>query len=487
MKLATLIILLGAISISLLFACMAVIIYVDFPAQQEALLRQGGRALAENLRRQIEPAVITDDRLLVSEAIARAKLSDKAIEYVIVLDAAGSPLASTFPPGVPQGLIDIALSNKGTTDAISFRVGDQPLVDISTPVMGGDLGSVHIGFGLEHIDRFVLSRIIRLSIVFTVMAVGALVAAFGIGKGVGRPLDRVASALDIRSGRWPKLGHIDPGPTYEVKEFLEILKRMIGEFEAAERKRQTYEEKLSGMERMALVGQVAAEVAHEINNPLDGLIETVRYLDSAGTDADKVRKYLPLMKKGLEQIEQTGRRLLSLSRGDAEGYREVFDVCEVIRDTTMLLRHSLDRHGVTVEAGGETKCFVVGNAIATGQTVMNLLLNSTDAVAEKGGRIVINVLSDNGEASVEVKDDGSGIDQSIKEQIFQPFFSTKTVGQSTGLGLAVSRALMRRGGGDLVLMEERCEIGGAKFAVKLIKSDQTSGDYDPERKTSGCG
>ncbi|MHC4701198.1 MAG: hypothetical protein ACYTFQ_11570, partial [Planctomycetota bacterium] len=127
MKLATLIILLGAISISLLFACMAVIIYVDFPAQQEALLRQGGRALAENLRRQIEPAVITDDRLLVSEAIARAKLSDKAIEYVIVLDAAGSPLASTFPPGVPQGLIDIALSNKGTTDAISFRVGDQPL------------------------------------------------------------------------------------------------------------------------------------------------------------------------------------------------------------------------------------------------------------------------------------------------------------------------------------------------------------------------
>ena len=479
MKLATLIILLGLISVSLLFASMAVIIYVDFPAQQEKLLRQGGKALAENLRRQIEPAVITDDRLQLGEAIAKAKLSDKDIEYVVVLDAANNPLASTFPRGVPQALIDLASSRTPDDSAISFRAGDRSLVDIQTPIMGGDLGSLHIGFDRERIDRFVVSRIVRLSIVFTVMAVGALTAAFGIGKGVARPLDRIARALDTSSGRWPKLDHIDSGPTYEIKEFLAILKKMIRELEAAEKRRQNYEEKLLGMERMALVGQVAAEVAHEINNPLDGLIETVRYLDDVASDPDRVRKYLPLMKKGLEQIERTGRRLLSLSRGDTEGYREVFDVCEVIRDTTMLLSNSLEKHGVVVEVAGESECLVVGNAIATGQTVMNLLLNSTDAVADKG-RIAINVSSNNGEALVVVSDDGPGVNAEIREQIFEPFFTTKKMGQSTGLGLAVSRALMRKGGGDLTLMEEPGEGGGARFAVKLIKNDKPSADYDPE-------
>ena len=243
---------------------------------------------------------------------------------------------------------------------------------------------------------------------------------------------------------------------------------------SAEKRRQDYEKKLLGMERMALAGQVAAELAHEINNPLDGLIETVRYLDNVATDPDRVRKYLPLMKNGLEQIERTGRRMLSLARGDTEGYKEVFDVCDVIRDTTMLLSNSMEKLGVTVKIAGETECVVVGNAIATGQTVMNLLLNATDAIADTRGRIVINVSSNNGEALIVVADDGPGIDDRIKEQIFEPFFSTKQVGQSTGLGLPISRALMRKGGGDLILMEEPGERGGAKFAVKLIKQDKAS-------------
>jgi len=479
MKLATLIILLGTISVSLLFASMALIIYVDFPAQQEELLRQGGKALAENLRRQIEPAVITEDRLHLSEAITRAKLSDRDIEYVVVLDVTGAPLASTFAQGVPRALVDLALSRAGDENAISFRAGDRPLLDISTPIMDGDLGSLHIGFDRQPIERFVISRIVRLSIVFTIMAVGALTAAYGIGKGVARPLDRIAHALGTRAGQWPRLDHIDSGPTHEIKEFLTILKKMIGELEAAEQRRQNYEKKLLGMERMALVGQVAAEVAHEINNPLDGLIETVRYLDDVATDPDRVRKYLPLMKSGLEQMERTGRRLLSLSRGDAEGYREVFDVCEVIWDTTMLLSTSMEKLGVTVEVAGEKQCWVLGNAIATGQTVMNLLLNATDAMADKGGRIAVHVSSSNGEVMIEIADNGPGIDERIKEQIFEPFFSTKKAGQSTGLGLPISRALMRKGGGDLTLLEERSEIGGAKFAVKLLKTVRASVNHGP--------
>lgn len=471
MKLATYIILLGAISVSLLFASMAVIIYVDVPTQHDKLLLQGGMALAENIRKQIEPAVVTNNRIDLDEAVTRAKLSDKDIKYVVVLDAADNPMASTFPQGVPLHLIELLASKTPGENAVYFRAEDQPFVDISAPIMGGDRGSLHIGFDRQHIADFVNSRILRLTIVFTVLGIGALTAAIGIGKGVGKPLERMAREFHACSGRWPQLDHIESGPTREVNEFLSFLKRMIGELEAAEKRRQNYEAKLMGMERMASVGQLASEVAHEINNPLDGLIEMVRYLQDAADDSAKVRKYLSLMKRGLEQIETTGRRLLTFSRGGTEEHKEVFDVCEVIRDIMMLMKSSADRHGVTIEVTGQESCLAVGNGVATGQAVMNLLLNAMDVISDREGKVVINAESHNGEVLVTVTDNGPGVDEEIRDKIFEPFFSTKEVGLGTGLGLAVSRTMLKKGGGDLVLADGKSKYGGAKFVIRLIKSD----------------
>jgi signal transduction histidine kinase len=471
MKLATYIILLGAISVSLLFASMAVIIYVDVPTQQDKLLQQGGMALAENIRKQIEPAVVTNNRIDLDEAVTKAKLSDRNIEYVVVLDATGNPMASTFPRGVPLHLIELLASKTADKKTVYFQVEDQPLVDISAPIMGGDLGSLHIGFDRQQIADFVNSRILRLTIVFAVLAVGALTAAIGIGKGVGKPLERIANEFHARSGRWPQLDHIEPGPTREVSEFLSILKQMIGELETAERRRQNYDAKLMGMERMASVGQLASEVAHEINNPLDGLIEMVHYLSDVADDSAKVRKYLTLMKKGLEQIESTGRRLLTFSRSSTEEHKEVFDVREVIRDITMLMKSSADRQGVTVEVTGQESCLAVGNGVATGQAIMNLLLNAMDAVSDRKGKVIIDAQSHNGEVLVTVADNGPGVDEEIKDRVFEPFFSTKEAGLGTGLGLAVSRTLLRKGGGDLVLADGRSKCGGAKFVIRLIKSE----------------
>ena len=95
MKLATLIALLGIVSTSVLFGAMAIIIYVQFPAQQDKLLQQRGWVLAENLQRQIKPMILTDNRLCINEAIASAQLSDEDIEYVFILDTNKNPIAST--------------------------------------------------------------------------------------------------------------------------------------------------------------------------------------------------------------------------------------------------------------------------------------------------------------------------------------------------------------------------------------------------------
>ncbi len=258
----------------------------------------------------------------------------------------------------------------------------------------------------------------------------------------------------------------------EIQEFAAILKQMIHELEQAEQKRQNYEQKILATERMASIGQLAAEVAHEINNPLDGLIEITRYLEQVGEKPEKARKYLPLMRQGLEQIERIGRKLLRFSHKDSEDYAEVFDVCTVINDTIALLSGTLKKRGVLVAFSGKRRCIAIGNAVATGQAVMNLLLNAADAMENEGRRINIDVTSSNGAVLIAVEDEGPGISEEISEQIFEPFFSTKRSDTGTGLGLAVSRNLIRKGGGELFLAERKIQDSGARFVIKLIAYDQ---------------
>ncbi|MHC4538068.1 MAG: sensor histidine kinase [Planctomycetota bacterium] len=473
MKLANQIIFLGATAVSILFLVIAIILYIGFPGEQEKLLIQGGRTLIENLR---------DDRLSLNDALIATKLSDENIIYIFVLDKNRLPLASTYSQGVPSNLIDYVCQR--TDDSVVKFVSEDSgsCVNISTPLMGGELGSLHLGINRDSIKTFANKSIFNLSLTFSIISVLSIALAILIGRGVGRPLSQIANTLKKVESRWPELDHINPGPTLEIQEFVAILKKMISELEQAEQKRRNYEQQLRATERMASIGQLAAEVAHEINNPLDGLIEITRYLEQIGEKPEKARKYLPLMRQGLEQIERIGRKLLRFSHKDSEDYAEVFDVCAVINDTIALLNGTMKKRSVLVAISGKRRCIAVGNAVATGQAVMNLMLNAADAMADEGGRINIDISSNNGEVIIVVEDKGPGVSEEISEQIFEPFFSTKRSNTSTGLGLAVSRNLIRRGGGKLFLAERKTQDSGARFIIKLIAYNRKGEHSGPKSK-----
>lgn len=469
MKLATQIILLGAASASLLFFAIVVVVHYEFPAQQDKLLLQGGLALAENIRLQIEPMILTDNRLSLNDALADAKLSDDNIAWIFVLDNNETPLASTYSAGVPESLIAFVRHKPASAEEGSklFVEDLGSCLCISSALMNGDLGSLHVGISRDSVTTFANTRILKLSVVFSLMSVAAMTLAVLIGRGVGKPLGQIAYALKKGEGRWPELDHINAGTTLEIQEFVSIFKKMVKELEQAERKRQDYEHKLMATERLASVGELASEVAHEINNPLDGLIEITRYLEQDTDDPQRARKYIPLLKEGLERIERTGRQLLSFSRNDGVNYKEVFDLCKVINNTVALLSGSMKKRGVTVNILCKEGYFAIGNAVGVGQAVMNLLLNATDALSPQGGRIDLEISSKNGNVIITVTDNGPGISEQISENIFEAFFSTKTSDGGTGLGLAVSQRLIKKCGGELFLAERKVPCGGAKFVIKL--------------------
>ena len=436
------------------------------------MLIQGGRALAENLRLRIVPMVLTDDRLSLNDALIATKLSDENIIYVFVLDKNKLPLASTYSMGVPKDLIDFVCQRTENSTVKFFSEDFGSCLNISTPLMGEDLGSLHLGLNRDPINVFAYKSILNLSITFLIISAVSMTVAVLIGRGVGKPLSQIANALKKGGGRWPKLDHINTGPTSEIQEFAAILKQMIKELEDAERIRRDYEQKLLTTERLASIGELAGEVAHEINNPLDGLIEITRYLEQSYDDPKKVSKYMPLLKQGLERIEKTGRQLLNFSRKDATDYKQVFDVRNVIENTIALLNGSVKKRGVVIKVSYKTKRFAIGNAVATGQAVMNLLLNAADAMAKGGGEINLDVSSSNGHILIAITDKGPGISEEISKKIFEAFFSTKTSEGGTGLGLAVSRNLIRKCGGELVLAERRTRTGGARFVIRLIGYNQ---------------
>jgi signal transduction histidine kinase len=474
MKLGTLIGLVGIASTSVLFAAMAIIIYIGFPAQQEKLIQQRGWVLAENLRRHIEPKVLTNDRLRINEIIKSARLSDRDIEYVFVLDAEKKPIASTLPKGVPGNLISLLTKNTKGKQITNYLTEKHSIVNFSIPLMEGDIGSVHFGINRDSISAYIKSNLIKLTLVFMFLVATGLVMSMLIGRAVAKPLEQVTRTLKQASGRWPKLEHVKTGPTKEVKEFVVIFREMLDKLEEIEQNRLDYERKLLAAERLASTGQLAAEIAHEINNPLDGMVAIASHLNKVADQPQMIHKYVGLLKQGLERICQTGRQLLNLSRKDVTNYKQVFDIRDTIINTITLLEGSMKKRHIVINYLCKRRYLVIGNNVAIGQVIMNLLLNATDAMADKGGRINLEVTSENSDVLVIVTDEGPGISEEESKKIFEPFFSTKTANGGTGLGLSVSRSLVQKCGGQLLLAERKNQNGGAEFVIKLKVRDNKS-------------
>jgi PAS domain S-box-containing protein len=217
-------------------------------------------------------------------------------------------------------------------------------------------------------------------------------------------------------------------------------------------------------EKLAMVGNLAAGLAHEIGTPLNVISATAEYLlPEAGTEA---RAQLKGIVAETERISRLVRELLSFARGSSSG-RTAVALPEALERIRSLLRISLDRRRVTlaVEVPADLPAVHV-DPDGLHQVLLNLLVNASAAVAE-GGRIGVraDALEVDGEqmVAVEVHDDGPGVPPDLRERIFDPFFTTRAEG--TGLGLAVCARIVADHGGDLRVAEG--PLGGASFTVQL--------------------
>ena len=217
-------------------------------------------------------------------------------------------------------------------------------------------------------------------------------------------------------------------------------------------------------EKMASVGRMAAGIAHEINNPLTGLLTFEYLLKNEEGLSDKGKDYLEIMYNETSRMREIVQGLLNFARESSVEMRPLV-VNEVIRQWLKLLYSQKEFKNITVEenfAEGLPK--VNGDANQLQQVFANLSLNACEAMPE-GGILSISTSEGDGKVLISIADTGCGIKEEHLHVIFDPFFTTKPVGKGTGLGLSVSYGIIRKHGGTMEV--ESQESKGTTFTITL--------------------
>lgn len=208
------------------------------------------------------------------------------------------------------------------------------------------------------------------------------------------------------------------------------------------------QKKLIQAEKMAALGRLTADVAHEIRNPLTAVGGYARRLHRA-LFSPKEKEYAGIIVSEVHRLEKILRDILTFSR-DVKISFERIPVNEMVRDSIVSFSALCDEHAITIDERLEADLPVLIDTGQARQAVNNLIANAIDAMPGGGDLLVTTAMEERHGANfavVHISDTGSGIPEGQLQVVFEPFFTTKEIGRGTGLGLAISRKVMEEHGG----------------------------------------
>ena len=226
-------------------------------------------------------------------------------------------------------------------------------------------------------------------------------------------------------------------------------------------------EQVDQSEKLAVIGQLAAGIAHEIGNPLASISSLVQILQRKSKD-EFVAENLAIIKENIDRITRIVRELVDFSRPPT--YEKVIiQITDIIKTAIGIVKYDKRVKNVkflTDLVDDLPKINVVPDQLL--QVFVNILINALDAIAGNG-TIKVRSFSNNEFIYVEIIDDGCGMEKETINKIFDPFYTTKEVGKGTGLGLSVSYGIIKKFHGDIIVESEINK--GSKFTVKLPVSE----------------
>ena len=224
------------------------------------------------------------------------------------------------------------------------------------------------------------------------------------------------------------------------------------------------QEQLLQSEKMSAVGQLIAGVAHELNNPLTAILGYAQLLESEGL-GERAADFVSKLFKQAQRTHRVVQNLLSFAR-QRKLQKEQVDICRVLDETLALRDYDLKVNNIKVERDIEDAIpGVTADPHQLEQVFLNIINNGVDAMLEagRGGALKVRVYSKEGNVVTEFQDSGPGIKE--PNRIFDPFYTTKSVGKGTGLGLSICYGIVKEHGGEISARNQ--DNGGAVITVRL--------------------
>ncbi len=466
-------------------------------------LQQLGVSRQELLaHRQANPVPALLDRLIdvrLDEVRPGVKLAMMTVE---IPPTSETPMISMAASIDPSRLIAVTERSRGFRAMIMNREG-KPIFDASAdgqqavPEWAEELlqgSSAAYGTSLEVVDEGVptllayapladgaLLATIRVptSVVYMTardllsnLMIGALLlfafaalAALLFARRMTRPLENLSSAAQ-KVGK----GHFEVTVTSESDDEIGALSQafnqMTNELRERENKLEHANAALIQSEKLAAFGQLGAGIAHEVKNPLAGILGYAQLTLRKLEPDSPFRKNLDVIEKETRRCTDIISNLLKFARQESTETKAT-NINEVVDAALTIVDHQLSINNVKITRELDPQLPMIQAAANQLQQVfLNFAINAQQAMGEKGGNLIVRTRqNDDGAVVVEVQDDGPGIPEEIRAHIFEPFFTTKPAGQGTGLGLSVTYGIVRDHGGEIRI--EDPPGGGTRFVVTL--------------------
>lgn len=357
------------------------------------------------------------------------------------------------------------------------------------------IGHVHMGIGLQQTLAMV-EETKQMIVLFTLLLVMlGILLSVTLVKMIASPINALVEATErIASGDLSQRVHV--ATDQELERLALAFNSMCDSVQKTQRELELHNQNLEQMvrertqkleeaqqqvlqsEKMAAVGQLAAGVAHELNNPLGGILgyaqfalEKVQKGSLGETEIGAFSRYLSDIELQARRCKMIVKNLLKFSRSSSKEEFGLVDVNASLEEVFLFTSHQLGMKDIVLNRQLQPDLpHIVGNANSLQQVFTNIIINSMQSMSE-GGELVVRTSLEQpvgefgGAVAIVFKDSGSGIPKENLGKIFEPFFTTKQVGEGTGLGLAVSYGIIRDHGGDI---KAESTLGvGSTFTVVL--------------------
>jgi signal transduction histidine kinase len=438
---------------------------------EEAISREG-KALAEsfaisctNTMLYEEIGFVEEGGLLdnyISDLMQRKNIH---IVYAMILDPQGKVLAHNSLREVGNIYQDQVTRQALSSWNTFLQYPSPTLLDISTPlaISTKRWGTLRLGISTENLRKEIASLVWKYTLYtlgFILLTTTLIVFLFGF---ITKPLRSLSKEMDMARTQ------DRPPPVLSNREDeIGILQRsfyrMLERIRENEKDRERTQRNLFLTEKMVAIGKLTAGMAHEINNPLGGLLNCIYHFKKGTVSAERQREYLYLMEDGIKRIQKTVTNLLEYAR-NPHPERSSVEIGPLIDKALSLLDYQIRKNRISIQLDvSETLPSLHVDRDQMGQVLVNILLNAIQAM-EQGGILAVTARAIDERVFISVSDTGSGIPDDVLPKVFDPFFTTKGEGKGTGLGLWISQGMIERHGGIIQISSK--ETKGTTVEIQL--------------------